>query len=388
MLERALAILKRRRSEILQLTEAWVRINSHSSNVRGVDRVGSAICEALQPLALTVERTAGAPWGTHLCFSTSASERSPAVLLIGHHDTVFPEGTFEGFRSDATSAYGPGVLDMKGGLAIVAVVLRVLHELGVLDAIPLRFITVADEEVGSPTSRGRLEELAREARCALVFEAGRTGDVIVTSRRGSGFAKVQAVGRAAHAGNALNHGRNAIWALARFIDRVQTDSHQLLGGSISTGLVRGGSARNTVAENAEAEFDLRFADSASLLAVERLLHESARQVEAELEGLRLEVAATITRKPLEASHASSELCRRFGAYQREAGLDCGEAPRQGGGSDANTVGSCGLPVIDGLGPRGHGYHTHEERIEIESLAQKAEALLRFLLAEVPQSVDE
>ena len=278
---------------------------------------------------------------------------------------------------------------MKGGLAIVSVVLKVLHEIGALAAMPLRFISVADEEVGSPTSRVLLEELAQRARCALVFEAGRTADAIVTSRRGSGFARVRSHRtRGPCRAMSLAEGRNAIWALARFVDRVQRGNDELEGGSVSTGLFQGGSARNTVAEHAEAEFDLRFADLAAQAAVEELLLSSAQQVEAELEGLRVQVETTITRRPLEATPAASELCQRFGSFQRAAGLASGEAPRQGGGSDANTVGACGLPAIDGLGPRGRGYHTHDEQIEIDSLAMKAEALLRFLLAEFPQSAVE
>ncbi|MFT3928176.1 MAG: M20/M25/M40 family metallo-hydrolase [Myxococcales bacterium] len=385
MLERALAALKRRTPEILQLTEAWVRVNSHSRNVVGVDRVGELISEALQDLPLTVAKHAGDPWGTHLSFSTSRAEREPSVLLIGHHDTVFPAGTFEGFRSDGARAYGPGVLDMKGGLAIVAVVLRVLHEVNALDALPLRFISVADEEVGSPTSRGMLEGFAKSARAALVFEAGRSGDAIVTSRRGSGFARVKAFGRAAHAGNNLADGRNAVWALSRFVDRVQVAASRLEGASLSTGLFHGGSARNTVAENAEAELDLRFVNGLAQEDVAQLLESTARGVEGELEGVRLEVALTVTRRPLEATQASSTLCRRFGACQLAAGLASGEAPRQGGGSDANTVGAVGLPAIDGLGPRGRGYHTHDEQIEIDSLALKADALLRFLAGECAHS---
>lgn len=385
MIDDALAALKRSTPQILALTDAWVRINSHSRNVPGVNHVGRLICDALKELPLSLRVAPGEPWGDHLCFSTPAAERLPALLLIGHHDTVFPQNTFEGFRSDGIHAYGPGVLDMKGGLAIVSVVLGVLHELRALEAMPLRFITVGDEEVGSPTSRVLLEELAQGARCALVFEAGRTADAIVTSRRGSGFARVRSIGRAAHAGNSLAEGRNAIWALARYVDRVQVASAALKGASISTGLFHGGSARNTVAEHAEAEFDLRFVDLDSQAAVETLLYTTAQEIEAELEGLRLKVETTITRRPLERTAASSALCERYGGFQREAGLLSGEAPLQGGGSDANTVGACGLPAIDGLGPRGRGYHTHDEQIEIASLASKAEALLRFLLAEFPQS---
>jgi glutamate carboxypeptidase len=380
LLPAALAALARRAPDILRLTERWVALNSHSANVAGVNAVGGLMADDLRGLPLDLQIEPGSPFGDHLCWSTRSAREQAPWMLIGHHDTVFPAGTFEGFRRDAERAYGPGVLDMKGGLAVVAVVLEVLHELELLTTLPLCFVSVGDEEVGSPTSRSWLERLALRAQGALVFEAGRAGDQIVTSRRGSGFARVKARGRAAHAGNALADGRNAIWALSRFVDRVQGEALDLVGGSLSTGLVHGGSARNTVAEAASAECDLRFEDPEAQQSIEVLLQRCAREVSRELAGTSIDVEVQVTRRPLVTTAASMELVERYGACQRAAGLLSGAAPRQGGGSDANTVGAVGLPVIDGLGPRGRGYHTHDEQIEIASLTTKAEALLRFLLS--------
>jgi glutamate carboxypeptidase len=378
-LPEALEALRRRSGEMLALTEKLVRINSFTKNVPGVDAVGEALCEALSDLPLEVARVDGAPWGAHYCFSTQAAASAPCTLLIGHHDTVFPPGSFEGFRADGTHAYGPGVLDMKGGLSLVVCVLHCLHDAGALEGLPLRFVSVSDEEVGSPNSRTLLRELAGGARAALVFEAGRAHDAIVTARRGTGFARVGAHGRAAHAGNALNEGRNAIWALARFIDRAQALNAAIPGASLNTGLVQGGSSRNTVPAFAEAELDLRFDDGASQERLFAELERCAQEVSGQLQGTRIELELTVTREPWERSEASVALCQRYLACQREAGLSAGEAPRQGGGSDGNTVAACGLPVIDGLGPRGRGFHTPHEQVEIASFPLKAEALLRFLL---------
>jgi len=267
---------------------------------------------------------------------------------------------------------------MKGGLALIAVVLSVLDEAGALASLPLRFISVSDEEVGSPTSRPWLEQLARGAQAALVFEAGRAGDKLITSRRGVGSALCIAHGKAAHSGNALSEGRNAIWALARFIDHAQRMNARITGASLNVGLVRGGSARNTVPERAECELDLRFSDSEGQHALAAALAVAAQEAGSEVEGTRFELTTHIARKPWAQSAASSELCARYGACQRESGLGSGETDTIGGGSDANTVGALGIPTIDGLGPRGRGFHTHDEQIEVASLALKAEALLRFL----------
>jgi glutamate carboxypeptidase len=271
------------------------------------------------------------------------------------------------------------VLDMKSGLALITCVLSLLDEAGLLANLPLRFISVSDEEIGSPSSQPWLRDLAQGARCALVFEAGRTGDKLITARRGSGHALVTAHGKAAHAGNALAEGRNAIWALARFIDHAQGAQNAFAGASLNVGLVRGGSARNTVPDTASCEVDLRFSDAAGESALRAALEAACQRAEADVPGTRCELVWTTARKPWARSAGSAALCNEYAACQRAAGLLAGEADVIGGGSDANTIGALDVPTLDGLGPRGSGFHTPDEQIEIDSLPLKAEALLRFLL---------
>ncbi|MET0284673.1 MAG: M20/M25/M40 family metallo-hydrolase [Polyangiales bacterium] len=353
------------------LLERLVNVNSHTANVAGVNRVGELILQALRDLALRVEVEAGPSGAHHLSFATERATREPAILLVGHHDTVFPPGTFEGYREEGEVARGPGVLDMKGGLAII---IEVLHQLDALN-LPLRFVTVADEEIGSPSGKQLLESLVPRCRAALVFEAGRAGDAIITARRGSGQAFVQAIGKAAHAGNNLADGRNAIWALSRFVEHVSARQSSIEGASANVGLIRGGSARNTVPAEASAELDLRFRDRAGQEQMFALLHEGAATA---IEGTRLQLDLRISRMPWARTEQSAALAAQYGKHALAAGLQYGEAATIGGGSDANTVGALGLPAIDGLGPRGKGFHTHDEYIELPSLALKADALARFL----------
>src|SRR5262249_28477898 len=137
------------------------------------------------------------------------SERAP-IALIGHLDTVFPPGTFEGYRRDGDLARGPGVLDMKGGLVVVAWALQAIAEASGLESgPPIRLVVVADEEVGSPEGKGIIEDTIRGAASALVFESGRKADMIITRRKGTGAMTVTAHGKAAHAGNAHKEGANA-----------------------------------------------------------------------------------------------------------------------------------------------------------------------------------
>lgn len=383
----AIARLQARSSFMFELLERLVRINSFTRNVAGVEAAGEALRQALAIDSLRPTARSGGELGTHLCFSTPAAEEQPAMLLVGHHDTVFPPGSFEGFAREGDLARGPGVLDMKGGLALVATALRALDDAGVLAALPLRFISVSDEEIGSPSSQPWLEELAASARCALVFEAGRAGDAIITARRGVGHARLTAHGKAAHAGNALAEGANAIWALARCIDALQRANGAIPGASLNVGLAHGGSARNSVPDLASCELDLRFSDAEGQAALLGLLEEVCRDPALALPGTRVSLEATVARRPWARTRTSAELCARYGACQRAAGLSWSETGTIGGGSDANTLGASGVPTIDGLGPRGAGFHTHDEHAQLSSFVPKAEALVRFLLEPPPQNSD-
>ncbi|RMH43847.1 MAG: M20 family peptidase [Deltaproteobacteria bacterium] len=325
-------------------------------------------------------RPGGDGSGDHLWWRTAAWDRTAAgrVLLVGHHDTVFPPGTFEGWRVDGDLARGPGVLDMKGGIAVVYTALAALADAGALASLPVAFVSVADEEVGSPDSRPLLEEIARGAACALVFEAGRAGDAIITRRKGTGGLTVEVHGRAAHAGNHHADGINAIWALARFVDAAQRQTDYDRGVTVNVGVIAGGTSRNTVPARAECGVDLRFVRAEDGRDVVDRLRAIAGEIAADT-GARFDVRGGVRRPPLERTPESVALYERYARAARASGLGDAECDLIGGGSDANTISALGVPCIDGLGPRGAGFHTHDEYIELSSLPLRTEALLRFLL---------
>ncbi|MEO6600603.1 MAG: M20 family metallopeptidase [Polyangiaceae bacterium] len=360
-----------------ELTRGWVEINSYSKNVAGVNACGAALDSAFQIPGLSLRtETGGGASGDHLFWSTPAAASQRPILLVGHHDTVFPPGHFEGYRASDGRGYGPGCLDMKGGIALIWGVLSTLSDAGLLAAMPIVVVSVADEEVGSLDSAPHLERLGRSAACALVFESGRPKDSIVTRRRGVGTLRVVASGRAAHSGNAHADGANAIWALSRFIDAAQALTNYDRGVTVSVGMVKGGTSTNTVPAHAEASVDVRFESIVDAHALLAALREAASRCA--VPGTQLEVEGDIKRLPMEKTAASELLYREYAACQREARLGYAEQPLVGGGSDANTLSAVGLPCIDGLGPRGGGFHTLDEFIELESFRPKAEALLRFL----------
>jgi glutamate carboxypeptidase len=387
-LELALGWLAGRARDMEVLLRELVEISSHTPDLEGNDRVATRLTEAALALgrgALQGSEVRGptGKFGLHVVCSTEIADAGGAVLLIGHHDTVFPAGAFSGFREDGARLRGPGVLDMKGGLVVCLYALGALAEAGLLPKIPVKLISVSDEEVGSPEGKALVEHAAGGARAALVFESGRPGDLVITRRKGTGGLTVTARGKAAHAGNLHHDGHNAIWALARFIDAAQKLTDYDRGVTVNVGRVAGGIGKNTVPDHAEALVDFRFVthqDGQAVLA-------ALKSLASDIPGTSLEFTGGIGRLPLERSDASAALAAEVAACQRQAGLGDpkGEKIEEkllGGGSDANTAAAAGLPAVDGLGPRGKGYHTLDEYIERDTLVPKTAALVRYLASKI------
>ncbi len=356
-----------------------VGINSFTENVEGGRLVAAALREAFATPGLAHETVSSARFADHLVLRTThdAAGRSP-IALVGHLDTVFPPGTFEGYRRDGDLARGPGVLDMKGGLLVVAYALRAISEVCGLAALPpTTVVIVADEEVGSPEGQGVIRSAAKGAGACLVFEAGRKNDLVITRRKGTGAMTATAHGKAAHAGNAHREGANALWSLARFTDRVMALTDYDRGVTVNVGKVTGGESKNTVPDLATALLDLRFESRSD--AEELIRRIEAIATEACVPGTRIELSGGIARLPMERTDASVRLLEAYAASARAVGLGAGEAGLIGGGSDGSTTSAMGIASIDGLGPRGIGFHTKDEQIELATLLLKAGALARFLL---------
>lgn len=368
----------RRYAELWPLVERWVNLNSFTANHAGCQRVADEMWAAFSLPGLRGERLSGRGAADHLRFSTEAWGHRPGVLLVGHHDTVFPPHSFESFSADADKIYGPGVLDMKGGLALIRCALAVLADLGLLAAMPLAFVSVSDEETGSADGRRVLAESAAHAALGLVFEAGRVSDAIVVERKGTGKLIVKVTGRAAHAGNDLAAGINAIWALARFVDGAQRQSRTDGSFTLNVGLMSGGTSANTVPAEARCEIDLRATSRSDAETALVELRALADALAAET-GTLFVVEGGMRRLPLELTPATSRIAAHYGGFARTFGLSDQLSPRVGGGSDANTLGEAGVPAIDGLGPRGRGFHTPQEHAEISTFAPRLAALLAFLL---------
>jgi glutamate carboxypeptidase len=357
--------------------KAMVEVNSFTENAAGGREVGRLLAEVLAIPELTHEVVPSARFADHHVFRSRGNGSAP-VALLGHLDTVFPPGVFEGYRVDGDKRRGPGVLDMKGGLVVVAWALQAVARTAGLGAVaPLRLVVVADEEVGSPEGAPLIRSVIAGCQAALVFESGRSNDAIVTERMGTCSVACHAHGKAAHAGNNYWDGANAIWSLARFVDRAQRLSDKAAGVTVNVGTFHGGTSKNTVPAKAVAELDLRFPTQAAQAALLEALEAAAK--DAAVAGTHLALEVRGGRSPMEKTAATRELVRRYGACAVAVGLSDREAPRAGGGSDGNTAAAMGIATIDALGPRGQHFHTPDEYIELGTLVPRAVALARFLL---------
>lgn len=371
-----------RQREMEEAIAELVSINSYTDNVEGGRAVGARLRHLFASPSFEAKTVPSARYADHLVLSSTWAPRASAgapIALVGHLDTVFPPGTFEGFRRDGDLARGPGVLDMKGGLVVVAWALRALAATGDLAALPpLRVVIVSDEEVGSPEGQGVIRDAIEGAAACLVFEAGRAGDAIITRRKGTGAFKVTATGKAAHAGANHKDGANAIWALAKLVDRVQGLTDYDRGVTVNVGKIEGGQGKNTVCDLATALVDIRFETREDADALVAKFHEVAAACAAAVPGTAIALEGGIARPPLERTAASARLMAAYADAASRHGLGSAEAGLIGGGSDASTASAIGIASIDGLGPRGIGFHTKDEQIEVASLVKKAQALARLL----------
>jgi len=360
-----------------QLLEQVVNINSYSRHPTGVNAVQEIFQAAFDAIGMRTTRRTTAGCGDILT-AESALGVSGGTLLVGHADTVHPPSSpFQRFSRDGDIARGPGVLDMKGGLITALLALQALHDTKQLNSCRVGFIINPDEEIGSHESAACIQRLAKTARAALVFEWGRTNNMLITRRKGVGMFELQVQGRATHSGNAHQEGRSAIHQLAHSIVRLQALTNYTEGTTVNVGLVEGGSSVNTVPERASASFDARVTSVSNRERVREAVRQIASTID--IAGTSITVHERNFSAPLEESAATTALVEELTAIGAEIGLRFTKTLTPlGGGSDANTTAAVGVPTIDGLGPLGDGAHSEAEHIQLSSIPLRATAVACFI----------
>jgi glutamate carboxypeptidase len=384
--QKRLAYFGQRRDDMVSTIQELVELESPSDDKAAVDRVAEVVAAKFSQLGGAVRVHEAKNFGNHLQVdfpgmsgsgkSSPAQSDSKPVLLLGHYDTVYPLGTLATMpcRVQDDRLTGPGVLDMKSGIALMLHAIQGLQYWHGELPRSVTVLLVSDEEVGSDSSRAITEALAKKSAAVLVLEPsyGLRG-AVKTGRKGVGEYSVKVTGKASHAGLDFKKGVNAIVELARQIERVSSFTDLNKGLTVNVGIVSGGSRTNVVPAEAAAHIDVRIA---------RL--KDAEGIDKKIRGLRafnrkckIEISGGINRPPMERTAGVASLYARAEDIARELGWKLEEAV-VGGGSDGNFTAALGIPTLDGLGGVGDGAHAIHEHILISELPRRA-ALLAGLI---------
>lgn len=356
----------------------WVAVESPTRHVPGVNAMMDLVAADVAGLPVGIRRIAGRDGlGDTLLLSAGPDTAAPTILVMSHLDTVHPVGTSARdltVRVQGDRLYGPGVYDMKGGAWLALQAFKAASTAS--PSRPLRFLFTPDEEIGSPTTRGIIEDEARKAGQVLVTEPARDGGRIVTARKGVGRFEVTIEGRPAHSGSRHQDGRSAIREAARQILAIEGMTDYARGVTATVALMTGGTAPNVIPQHAWFTVDLRvrtMADGEELEA--RLLALKPHD-----QDVRLKVFGGMNRPPYEKTAEVAALYEQARLMAHDIGFTLEDCPMTGGGSDGNFTAALGVPTLDGLGIDGDGAHTLDEYGLISSIAPRRELMRRLLLS--------
>lgn len=368
---------------MLEQVLAWAGVNSGSRNLAGLERMADLLVDAFSALPgiLRLEnpapveavdssgRSAAVRHGRHLHLTVRPTA-AVQLLFTGHMDTVFAaDHPFQDSRwlEDGVLG-GPGVADMKGGLAVMLAALKAVERSGVADRIGYEVVINSDEEVGSPASAPLLAQAARGKRAALTYEPAALPDgTLAGARPGSGNFGIVVRGRSAHAGRNPGDGRNALLAAADLALRL--DALKRDGLTVNPSRIEGGSPSNVVPDLAVLRVNLRPRDPEIEAEARRQIEQAVAAVAAERE-VTIELNGGFGRPPRPLTPEAEALFNLV----KEAGADLGQPiawQPSGGVCDGNNIAACGVPVVDTMGVRGGKIHSADEYLITDSLAERA-----------------
>lgn len=369
-----LQTLDRNQPEMLALAERLVRQESPTHDKAATDGLARVLSkELIERIDGSVDLIANEHYGDHLRMTCGRGETH--ILILGHFDTVHDHGALDAnpFRVEGGRAYGPGILDMKAGIAQTIFAIEAVQTTGWLKTAQLTFLLNADEEIGSPTSEGLIRDAAREADICFVIEPGAGPDGhLKSARKAVGTYRLRATGLAAHAGLNPADGANAIEEISRQVLRLQALNDNRQGVTVNCGLIRGGASKNTVPETAEVTVDVRAPDQSAVDWIDAEI----RRTNAADSRAKIAIEGGMTRPPMPETDAVRKLVKTAQRLMCDAGRQIDSAA-VGGASDANFAAQH-VPTLDGLGAVGAGAHTKQEYIETAFMAERS-ALLAALI---------
>ena len=362
--------------DILGTLKTMVELESFTSDKQGTDALSDYLIQRLRELGAETTVIPQDQVGNHVIADIEGGEGR--IMLLCHMDTVWPKGTIENrpFTVKEGLAYGPGILDMKAGIAIALHALETLRTHGIQPKHKIKIVLNSDEETGSTSSRQLIEEEARKSDQVFCLEpgAGKKG-ALKTGRKGVGMFQVKVTGKAAHAGNEPEKGISAIEEMAHQILRLHSLTDFSRGTTVNVGVLQGGAVRNQVAAFAEALVDLRVTTTAEAVRVEREILNASPVLNDAL----VEVTGSLNRPPMERTESTAMMLNWVKEFADPLGIDL-EETQVGGGSDAQFVAALGIPVLDGMGGVGEGPHADYENIVVSELPRRV-ALLASIMAQ-------
>lgn len=371
---------QQRQRHLLYTIQQLVELESPSDLKAAVDRVGTVLASRFGELGGKVKVHRAEKFGNHLQIDFPGGPRGrKPLLLLGHMDTVYPIGTISRmkYRTAKGRVFGPGVLDMKAGIAIALHVIEALFAWKNGDVLrPLTVLLVSDEEIGSVSSRHITERLAQQSEAVLVLEPAHGPDgAVKTARKGVGSYDLQVTGKAAHSGLDFEKGQSAVLELAHQVIEIAKLAEGLEGVSLNVGRVSGGTRVNVVPAEANADIDLRVSTAEQASEMHRRL----TTLKAFNPHCKLTITGGMNRPPMQRTAGVAALYKTAQHVARGLGWELAEAS-VGGGSDGNFTAALGVPTLDGLGAVGEGAHAEHESAVIAELPRRAALLAGLILA--------
>lgn len=356
------------KANMILLLEQLVNTDSGSYDKNGVDNIAELLISRYASLGFVTDIFANETLGNNYRLMHQQA-KNPQIFIIAHLDTVFPKGTVaeRPFNIKGDRAYGPGVIDMKASHVVVYYAMRALMETGCQAYKNIEILLNCDEEIGSKSSRGLIEQCVKDKAYALVMEPARACGAIVSARRGVATYELTIEGKASHSGIAPTEGISAIQELSYKIQALHALSRHDQGLSVNVGLISGGSSVNTVAASAYAEIDVRICSNQQGTEVDRLIKQICSQPV--VEGIKLKLTGGINRPPMVKTTQSAALINLIKAEAAAIGLTIDDVST-GGGSDASFTAAAGIPSVDGMGPVGGCQHSDKEYLELATLAER------------------
>lgn len=372
------------KEQYLKELEKLVNIDSGTHQVAGIKQIADFFDARYKAMGFSTQMHDLGKGGVGFEARNKPEADKIDVLLIGHMDTVFPEGTAKErpFSRDERHAYGPGVSDMKNGLLAMLYAIEHLPQ-EVRDSLSICVAQNPDEEIGSVYSTDWLASLAKKASFALVAESARVNGELVKARKGSAVYKVEFKGKAAHAGNDPAAGRSAIVEMAHWILAVNKMQNLDAGTSCNSGMVSGGTAANIIPDHAELVIDIRFWDNAAYDSIKSQLESMAKQ------SFTPDIGVTLTQMSYKPAMVATEKTQELMDMVSQAGQELGIEIKYlevGGGSDANLTAYYGVPSLDGLGPAGAKFHTPEEFLDCNTIEERI-TLLKKTLEKIAKKIN-